>query len=166
MNVRLAKAEDAEAIRQIYNLAVTTSVVTFDLVPRSANEQRQWLEARSGAHAVVVAEDGNEEDGKKIAGFASLSPYRDKPAYSTSVEDSIYVHETYQRQGVGRLLLEELIRVATVHGFHAMFARIVDGHLPSIRLHESMGFETIGTEREVGRKFGRWLDVLVMEKLL
>lgn len=161
MNVRLATASDADAIRHIYNLAVTTSVVTFDLVPRSPEEQKRWLEARSGAHAVVVAEAG-----KDLLGFASLSPYRDKPAYSTSVEDSIYIHEDHQRQGVGRLLLQELIQVATAHGFHAMFARIVDGHVPSIRLHQSMGFETVGTEREVGRKFGRWLDVLVMEKLL
>lgn len=161
MKVRLATGSDAEAIRQIYNHAVTTSVVTFDLIPRSADEQRRWLEARSGAHAVVVADDG-----KDVIGFASLSPYRRKPAYSTSVEDSIYVHEDRQRQGVGRLLLGELIQVATAHGFHAMFGRIVDGHVPSIRLHESMGFETVGTEREVGRKFGRWLDVVVMERLL
>lgn len=161
MKTRLATVEDAAAIREIYNLAVTTSVVTFDIVPRSLEEQRRWIEARGGAHAVVVAEDAGQ-----IAGFASLSPYRDRPAYATSVEDSIYVHENYRRAGVGRLLLGELIEVATAHGFHAMLARIVDDGAASIRLHESLGFELVGTEREVGRKFGRWLDVVVMQRLL
>lgn len=162
MKVRLATANDAEAIRAIYNLEVTTSVVTFDLVPRSSAEQAQWLEARSGAHAVIVADDDGE-----VLGFASLSPYRDKPAYSTSVEDSIYVHRDHHGRGIGKLLLGELVDIATAHGFHAIFARIVGGHAEvSIRLHESQGFEVVGTEREVGRKFGRWLDVVVMEKLL
>lgn len=162
MKVRLATANDAEAIRAIYNLEVTTSVVTFDLVPRSSTEQAQWLEARSGAHAVIVAEDVGE-----VLGFASLSPYRERPAYSTSVEDSIYVHRSHQGRGIGNLLLGELIDIATAHGFHAMFARIVGGHAEaSIRLHESHGFQVVGTEREVGRKFGRWLDVVVMERVL
>jgi L-amino acid N-acyltransferase len=161
VKVRLATVEDAEALRQIYNVAVTTSVVTFDLVPRSLQDQREWIEARSGAHAVVVAEEGG-----RIAGYASLSPYRDKPAYATSVEDSVYVHEEWQGQGVGKLLLSELVDVASAHGFHAMFARIVDGHGASIRLHEALGFEHVGIEREVGRKFGRWLDVVVMQRLL
>lgn len=162
MNVRLATAKDAEAIREIYNLEVTTSVVTFDLVPRSLAEQVEWLEARSGAHAVIVAEDKGE-----VAGFASLSPYRNKPAYSTSVEDSIYVHRNHQGRGIGKLLLGELVEVAAAHGFHAMFGRIVGGHAEaSIRLHQSHGFEIVGTEREVGRKFGQWLDVVIMERLL
>jgi L-amino acid N-acyltransferase len=161
VKTRLATVADAEALRQIYNLAVTTSVVTFDIVPRTLAEEERWLEERSGAHAVLVAEDAG-----RIAGFASLSPYRDRPAYATSVEDSVYVHEDHQGRGVGGLLLRELIDVAGQHGFHAMFARIVEGHGASIRLHESCGFETVGVEREVGRKFGRWLDVVVMERLL
>lgn len=163
VTTRLATVADAEALREIYNLEVTTSVVTFDIVPRTPAEQRRWLEARSGAHAVIVAEDDHGD----IAGFASLSPYRDRPAYSTSVEDSIYVRRDRQRQGIGKLLLGDLIDLAVTHGFHAMFARIVGSHATgSIGLHESFGFETVGTEREVGRKFGRWLDVVVMEKLL
>ncbi len=86
MLARLATIDDAEATRSIYNLEVTESTVTFDLVPRSLEEQRVWLTARSGAHAVLVAEDAGE-----VIGFASVSPYRDRPAYSTSVEDSVYV---------------------------------------------------------------------------
>jgi L-amino acid N-acyltransferase len=162
VTLRLARIDDAEATRQIYNAEVRSSTVTFDLVPRSLEEQRQWLTARSGAHAVVVAED--EADG--VVGFASLSPWGKRPAYNTSVEDSVYVHRRHRGRGVGKLLLGELLDVATAHGFHAVFARIVGGHEGSIRLHESFGFAVVGTEREVGRKFGRWLDVVVMELLL
>jgi phosphinothricin acetyltransferase len=162
VTVRLARLEDAEATRQIYNAEVTTSTVTFDLVPRSQAEQREWLTARSGAHAVLVAED--EDAG--VVGFASLSAWGKKPAYATSVEDSVYVHPGHQRRGIGRALLAELIDVAVAHGFHAIFARVVGGHEVSIKLHETLGFEVVGTEREVGRKFGRWLDVVVMQLLL
>jgi len=162
VTLRLARIEDAEATRQIYNVEVRSSTVTFDLVPRSLEEQREWLTARSGAHAVVVAE--GEADG--VVGFASLSPWGKRPAYNTSVEDSVYVHRRHRGHGIGKLLLGELLDVATAHGFHAVFARIVGGHEGSIRLHESFGFEVVGTEREVGRKFGRWLDVVVMELLL
>ena len=161
--LRLARLDDAEAIRQIYNREVTTSTVTFDIVPRSLDEQRHYLSARSGAHAVIVATDG--EDGA-VLGYGALSPWRAKPAYSTSVEDSVYVHPDHQGRGIGRVLLAELISVATAHGFHALFARIVGGHEASIRLHQALGFEIVGTEREVGRKFGQWLDVVEMQRML
>jgi phosphinothricin acetyltransferase len=165
VRTRLAILDDAEALRAIYNVEVTTSTVTFDLVPRSLEEQRRWLSQRSGAHAVLVAEA--DIDGVPvIVGYGSLSPYRDRPAYTTSVEDSVYVHRDHQGKGVGKLLLGGLVELATAHGFHAVFARIVEGHAVSIGLHKSLGFELVGTEREVGRKFGRWLDVVVMQRLL
>jgi phosphinothricin acetyltransferase len=161
VEIRLATVADADAIRGIYNHEVLTSTVTFDLRPRSLAEQAEWLEARSGAHAVIVAVDGDE-----VVGFASLSPYRHRPAYSTSVEDSVYVRGDQRGNGVGRALLEELMKLATQHGFHAVLARIVGGHEASIALHRAVGFEVVGTEREVGRKFNRWLDVVVMQRLL
>ncbi|MGH9118312.1 MAG: GNAT family N-acetyltransferase [Acidimicrobiales bacterium] len=161
LRLRLADLADAAAIREIYNREVLESTATFDLVPRSLIEQRSWLAARSGAYAAVVAvvDDG-------VVGFGSLSPYRDRPAYSTSVEDSVYVDPAVQGRGIGRALLEELIRVAGAHGFHTVLARIVGGHDASIGLHRAAGFEVVGTEREVGRKFGRWLDVVVLQRLL
>lgn len=162
MHIRLATLDDAEAIRAIYNPEVLGSTVTFDLVPRSLADQRQWLRDRSGAYAAIVA----ETDGGEIAGFGSLSPYRDRPAYKTSVEDSVYVHRDHHRSGVGRLLLAELVNTAATHGFHTVLARIVGGHDASIGLHSSLGFETVGTEREVGRKFNQWLDVVVMQRML
>ena len=161
MLVRLATLDDADAIRQIYNREVTGSVATFDLVPRTLEEQRAWQAARSGAHAVVVAEDEGA-----VVGFGSLSQWRDRPAYATTVEDSVYVHHEHQGRGVGRALLEHLIGTATAHGFHTCIARIVGGHEASIALHRACGFDIVGTEREVGRKFNRWLDVVLMQRML
>lgn len=162
ITVRRATIDDAEAIRAIYNAEVTGSTVTFDLVARTAEEQRRWLVERSGAYAVLVAED---DDGT-VAGFVFLSPYRDRPAYATTVEDSVYVDDGRRGEGVGRALLEALVATATAHGFHTVIARIVGHHEASIGLHRRVGFDEVGTEREVGRKMGRWLDVVVMQRLL
>lgn len=161
MQVRLATVADAEAIRAIYNHEVTSSTVTFDLRPRSLDEQRAWLDQRSGAHAVVVATVHDA-----VVGFASLSPYRDRPAYRTTVESSVYVQADHRGEGVGRAALGRLVELARDHGFHAVMARVVGGHEASIALHSALGYEVVGTEREVGRKFGRWLDVVVMQRLL
>ena len=162
MKYRLATFEDAEAIRAIYNKEVLGSTVTFDLVPRSPEDQLAWMDEHSGAHPAVVAVD----DLDVVRGFGSLSPYRSRPAYRTSVENSVYVDESVRQQGVGKGILLELVRLAEAHGFHAVFARIVGGHQASINLHRACGFELVGIEREVGRKFGRWLDVALMQKLL
>ena len=159
--VRLARAEDGEAIRSIYNVEVTESTVTFDLVPRSAEDQRAWLIAHSGPHPAVVAVDNDQ-----LVGFGSLSPYRDRPAYATTVEDSVYVRRDRRGRGAGRLILDELLRLGTSHGFHAVIARIVGDHDASLALHRACGFELVGVEREVGRKFGRWLDVVELQRLL
>jgi L-amino acid N-acyltransferase YncA len=160
--VRLATDADADAMRAIYNREVVGSTVTFDLVPRDREEQMAWLAAHDGAHPATVAADARGE----VVGFGSLSPWRDRPAYSTSVEDSVYVRDDQRGLGIGRVLLEDLVERATAHGFHAVFARIVGGHEASIALHVKLGFEVAGIEREVGRKFGRWLDVVVMERIL
>jgi L-amino acid N-acyltransferase len=161
MEVRAASRADAEAIRAIYNVEVTGSTATFDIVERTAQEQIQWLDRHSGAHPAVVATEGGA-----ICGFGSLSSYRERAAYSTSVEDSVYVAGGWRRKGVGALLLEELVRLATMHGFHTVIGRIAGGNEASILLHERCGFEVIGVEREVGRKFGRWLDVTLVQRLL
>ena len=161
MKVRLATLDDAEAIRAIYNPEVLESTVTFDLVPRTLEDQQRWLDEHSGAHPAVVAIDG-----ESVVGFGSLSEYKPRPAYRTSVEDSVYVHRAYQGRGVGKVLLSSLLDLAVDHGFHAVFARIVGDHEASIALHAGLGFELVGREKEVGRKFGQWLDVVIMQKLL
>ena len=161
MEVRLATAEDAESTRAIYNREVLGSTVTFDLVPRSLEQQQAWIAEHSGAHPAIVAiDEGN------VVGFGSLSPYKPRPAYATSVEDSVYVDAGQRGKGIGRLLLDELLELGKAHGFHAVFARIVGGHETSIGLHRACGFELFGVEREVGRKFGQWLDVAIMQRLL
>jgi phosphinothricin acetyltransferase len=159
--IRLARRGDAEAIRSIYNREVTGSTVTFDLVPRTLAEQEAWLVEHEGVHPAVVAESDGE-----VVGFGSLAPYRSRPAYATTVEDSVYVRDDRRGLGCGGAILGELVRLGTVHGFHAVMARIVGGHEASIGLHTRCGFELVGIEREVGRKFGRWLDVVLMERLL
>ncbi len=165
LSLRPATVADAEQIRSIYNHEVVHTAATFDLVPRSLAEQQDWLQARSGAFAALVVVDPSDVDGEVIA-FGSLSPYKDRPAYRTSVEDSVYVRRDRNGQGVGSLLLRELLSVAATSGFHAVFARINSSGEASIALHRKSGFELVGIEREVGRKFGRWLDVTVMQALL
>ncbi len=161
MQVRLAQLDDADGIRAIYNAEVLEGTATFDLRPRSALEQRSWLTDRDGAHAVVVAVEGSV-----VLGFGSLSPYRPRPAYRTTVEDSVYVDPTHQGRGVGRAVLDALLVTATQHGFHLVIGRISGHNEASVALHHACGFETVGVEREVGRKFSRWLDVVVVQRLL
>ena len=162
MRTRLAAPRDAEATRAIYNVEVLESTVTFDITPRTLAQQQLWIAEHSGGHPAIVAVD---DDGE-VGGFASLSPYRPRPAYATTVEDSVYVRRDLRGRGVGRLLLGDLVELARDHGFHSVIGRIVGGHEASIALHTSCGFDRVGTEREVGRKFNRWLDVILMQKML
>jgi L-amino acid N-acyltransferase len=159
---RLAERRDAEALRDIYNVEVLESTVTFDLVPRSLAEQAAWIDEHSGGHPAIVA----VSDNGSVVGFASLSPYRPRPAYAPTVEDSVYVHRDRRGDGIGRLLLGDLVELARSHGFHSAIGRIVGGHEASIALHRACGFEEVGRERQVGRKFGRWLDVVLMQRML
>jgi L-amino acid N-acyltransferase len=161
VQIRTARLTDAEAIRGIYNRAILT-VATFDMEERSLDEQQQWLAMRSGAHIALVAAD----EGGTLAGFASLSPYRDRPAYRTTVENSVYVDQSFQGKGVGKALMSALVDAARDHGFHSVIARIVSSNAASIALHRAVGFEIVGVEKEVGRKLGRWLDVVVMQRML
>ncbi len=161
LRIRLAEQPDAGAIQAIYNLEVTTATSTFDLVTRSLADQEAWLAARTGAFSAIVALDG-----EKVVGFASLSPYKDRAAYATTVEDSVYVARDRAGQGIGTALLGHLLDVATASGFHAVMARIEASSAASRAIHERCGFELVGIERQVGRKFNRWLDVAVMQRLL
>jgi L-amino acid N-acyltransferase len=162
MHVRLAMPADADEMRSIYNAEVTGSTATFDLVPRTTHEQLAWLADHRGPYPAIVAVD----DADAVLGFGSLSEYKDRPSYATTVEDSVYVNDAHRGLGIGRALLEELIALATQHGFHSVIARIGGDNTASIRLHQGCGFTMVGVEREVGRKFNRWLDVSVLQRLL
>lgn len=160
--LRLASLGDADQIRQIYNYEVNNTLATFDLVPRSLEDQQRWITDRNGAFAAIVAVDSAGD----IVGFGSLSPYKERAAYRTSVEDSVYVRRDRGGQGIGKQIVTELLHVAAASGFHAVFARITAISDASIALHRSCGFELVGIEREVGRKFNKWLDVAIMQALL
>jgi L-amino acid N-acyltransferase len=173
VRIRLATVDDAAAIQAIYNHEVEHTTATFDLVPRTLEDQRSWLAARSGAFSAVVAiglagtNRANEvDDVDEVLGFASLSPYKERAAYRTSVEDSVYVRRDAHGRGVGKLLLNHILDVAAASGFHAVMARIEASGAASRGLHVTCGFELVGVEREIGRKFGRWLDVALMQCVL
>jgi phosphinothricin acetyltransferase len=159
--IRLVEQKDAEVIREIYNHEVRNSTATFDLVERTAKEQEEWLNERSGAFSVLVAEMNN-----KILGFASLSPYKARAAYRTTVEDSVYINEEFRNQGIAGELLSRLLEVAQSSGFHSVIARIGGANEASIALHQRFDFKIVGTEKEIGRKFGKWQDVVVMQTIL
>ena len=158
MQIRLAVPADAEAIRAIYNHEVVSSAATFDIVERSEEDQAAWLAERSGAFSVLVA----EVDGA-VAGFASLSSYRERAAYRSTVENSVYVGAGHRGLGIADRLLGALLEVGLTSGFHSIIARIGGGNVASMALHAKHGFTEVGVERQVGRKFGRWQDVTVMQ---
>lgn len=159
--IRHATENDAEAIRTIYNHEVEHETSTFDLVPRSLDDQLAWQNARQGAFCVFVAELDGE-----VVGFGALSPYKERAAYRTSVEDSVYVRRDMGQRGIGRAMLEHLLTTAADGGFHAVIARITTLSFGSLALHEKAGFSMVGVEREIGRKFNKWLDVAIMQCLL
>jgi L-amino acid N-acyltransferase YncA len=161
VRVRLAELDDAVAIRAIYNNEVEHHTTTFDLVPRTLEDQRNWLAARSGAFAAVVATVQGD-----VVGFAALSPYKERAAYRPTVESSVYVSRDHARLGIGRSLMTELVATARTGGFHSIMARISADGEASRALHAACGFQLVGVEREVGRKFNRWLDVAVMQLML
>jgi L-amino acid N-acyltransferase YncA len=161
MELRRATERDSAAILAIYNTEVLTSTATLDLVPRTEAGHQAWMDAHSGVYPVLVAAEG-----LSVLGFSSLSPYRPRPGYSTSVEDSVYVAAEARRAGVGRALLEGVVAAARQHGFHSVIGRISAEQEASIKLHQACGFSYVGVEKEVARKFGRFIDVAIVQLLL
>jgi len=158
--IRQATLKDLNAITEIYNEAIVKTVATFDTEPKTCEEQEVWFGNHGSRYPVLVA----EQDGT-VVGWASLSSWSDRCAYSGTAENSLYVEEEYQGKGIGRRLLEAVLREGQRIGLHTVIARIVEGSEVSIHLHESVGFEHIGVMREVGQKFGRVLDVYLMQKI-
>jgi L-amino acid N-acyltransferase len=166
MRTRLVEIEDATALMNILNPEVVELSISFDLVPKSLEEQREWIREHQATHLCLVAVNTDDDLGEigarneRILGFASVSPFRERPAYATTVENSVYVHRGARGRGVGERLLNDLLATAKNSGFHSVIARIVGENASSIRLHEKCGYTLVGTEVEVGRKHGRWLDVV------
>ncbi len=158
--LRRARRRDATGIARIYNEAVAHTTATFDTQPRSLATQREWLRRHDARHPVIVAVSGSE-----LAGWASLSPWSERKAYDGTAEVSVYVDPQYRGRGIGRLLLGALLREGKRLGLRTLLARIAEGNPVSLRLHKSAGFRRVGTMHTVGFKFGRWIDVHLLEYL-
>lgn len=159
--IRSASADDAEAIAEIYNHYVEYSTATFDTEPKTPDERSGWLAGRSEDHPVVVAERG-----ERVVGWGSLSRWASRCAWEHTVELSIYVHEAHRGTGIGSALMDDLLGRAAELGHHAVIGQVVAENTSSIALSAKHGFERVGTLREVGRKFDRWLDLVLMERIV
>jgi L-amino acid N-acyltransferase YncA len=159
--LRPAEPADNPAIAAIYNDAVRTTIATFDTEDRSPEAQRRWLDHHDARHPVLVAEVGG-----RVVGWASLSPWSDRKAYDGTAEISFYLVADHRGHGIGRQLLTALVERALEGKMHSLLSRIAQPTPVSVHLHESLGFQRIGVMHEVGRKFDRWIDVHLFERLL
>lgn len=159
--VRSANRADARAIAEIYNHYIAHSTATFDTELKTTEEREAWLDDHGDRYPVVVA----ERDGS-VVGFGSLTKFRERAAWAGTVEAGVYVAAHATGGGTGPALLERLLAEARECGFHVVVAQIVADNEASLKMVERAGFERVGTLREVGYKFHRWLDVVLVERVL
>ncbi|MEO6198107.1 MAG: N-acetyltransferase family protein [Dehalococcoidia bacterium] len=160
-SIRPATEADVPAITDIYNYEVLNGWATFDLEPKSLEDRLDWFREIQHPHSVTVT----EEDGV-VLGWGSLKPFHARLAYRFTAEESVYIHQAHSGRGIGSLLLGHLIELARDRGFHSIMAGISQDNPASDRLHQRHSFTLVGTEREVGYKFERWLDVSWYQLLL
>ena len=160
ITIRSATLNDLDAITEIYNQAILNTTATFDTTPKTLEEQKTWFSRHGPQHPVLVA----REDGPVI-GWAALSEWSNRCAYSGTAEISFYVHEDCQGRGIGRKLAEATVCAGRDTGLHTLIARIAQGNEASVHIAESLGFNHIGVMKEVGQKFGKLLDVYLMQKI-
>lgn len=162
-HIRPATAADLPGILDIYNDVVATSTAVFSLTPATLDDRRAWFEGRQQAgYPVLVA----ERDGA-VAGFSSFGEFRGAwHGYRYSVEHSVHVRRDCRGQGLGGQLITALFAPALAMGKHVMIGGIDAGNAASLRLHERLGFERVAHFREVGHKFGRWLDLVFVQRFL
>ncbi|ODM70572.1 GNAT family N-acetyltransferase [Bradyrhizobium elkanii] len=162
MIIRPATEQDIPAITAIFNEAVANSNAIWTEKQDSDAERLAWMKARLvlGYPVLVAAE------GPVVHGYGTFGDFRVFPGYRYSVEHSVYIHADHRGRGLGRIIVDELIAAATALGKHVMIAGIDGGNPASLRLHAQAGFVEVARMPEVGRKFGRWLDLVFMQRLL
>lgn len=161
MELRRAVESDLSKIVDIYNFAVRETVATFDIEEKSVSSQSSWFQAHTGRFPILVADENGT-----VCGWGSLSRWSDRCAYADTAELSIYVHPDHWNRGLGGMLLRELLAEAGRGGLHTVISRIAGENTVSIHLHEKSGFRLVGTMREVGCKFNRYIDVHIYQLLL
>ena len=159
--IRPTTPSDNAAIATIWNREVLQTTATSDTEPRDADAQWAWLAAHGPRHPVIVAVDGDE-----VVAFGALSPYRSKPAYAWTAENSVYVKDGWRGQGLGGRVLDRLLVLAQEHGHHSVIARVTAANEASLALHERRGFVRVGHEHQVALKHGMWLDVVTLQRIL
>jgi phosphinothricin acetyltransferase len=159
--LRHATAEDAEVICRIYNQGIEDRLATLETELRTPGERRRWLAARGPRHPVIVAEAA-----AGVVGWGSLNPFSAREAYRYVADFSVYVERGWRGKGVGRALLERLIALGREQGYHKLVLSAFPFNQAGVALYERMGFRTVGIYREQGLLDGRWVDTIVMEKLL
>lgn len=163
IEVRHATPEDLPAILDIYNEVIANSTAVYSVAPTTLEERLAWLEARTREGYPVIVAIG--EDG--VVGFASFGQFRGAwVGYRYSVEHSVHVRSDQRGKGIGTRLVQELLPLARAMGKHVMIGGIDAANQGSIRMHERLGFERMATMPEVGRKFGRWLDLVFMQRFV
>jgi phosphinothricin acetyltransferase len=158
--IRKAVPLDVPAITKIYNEAILTTTATFDIKPKTVASQRNWFKDHGKRNPVLVA----VVDGK-VVGWVSLSEYSARCAYADTVELSLYIKEVFRNQGVGKRLMTAVLAEGQKAGLHSVISRIAGGNDISIHLHKQFGFQDVGVMKEVGNKFGKLLDVYIMQKM-
>ncbi len=161
VRLRAATAADAEAVCRIYNQGIEDRIATLETGLRTPDERRQWLAARGPRHPVIVAEADGE-----IVGWGSLNAFNPREAYRFVADFSIYVDRAARGRGVGTVLLTRLVELARQHGYHKMVLSAFPTNAGGMALYEKLGFRTVGIYKEQGQVDGRWVDTIIMERLL
>ncbi|HEX4852375.1 MAG TPA: GNAT family N-acetyltransferase [Puia sp.] len=162
ITIRQAKEDDVEDLLSIYNNIILETTAIFEYQPHTLAMRQAWFAAKKkDGYPVFIAEEN-----EKIMGFSSYGPFRAWPAYKYSVENSVYVDKEYRGRGIGKLLIPPLINAAIQRDMHVIVASIEATNASSLRLHESFGFEEVAHFKQVGFKFGRWLDLKFLQLTL
>ena len=159
-DIRKAVDDDIPAITKIYNEAILNTTATFDLEPKSVSSQRKWFKGHGSKNPILVAVIDNN-----VIGWISLSEYSTRCAYADTAELSLYVEESFRNQGIGKKLIQAILDEGQKAGLHTVISRIAGGNEISIHLHKQFGFDDVGVMKEVGNKFGKLLDVFIMQKI-